>query len=455
LTVTDAQESQNFTVRATAVGHPVAVGTATVTVPISGPIGITVTGIPGRYLNRDYEAQLLLVSPGAADVANAWRWLDSSSVTFEMWDDGHQFTTAGEYEIHLRIWNAGVVAVYHIPFRMINAGSNTIQWSAFTPMPRSTISVTGIPALYHNNWGAIALANPGTMNFVHEGEEIWITGSSASFTIFALPGTYDILVAFGGGGNCHCSMAVYIVPARVVTSTTTSIPFGQLSVLPPRLTITVTNIPSEYRGNGEMELISSATGNWVDIATTCMIDSSATFHFWFADPGIYDIWLLLNGTDRWAEFNVHARSIATTTTIQWSVINADRVDEGEIMSITVTGIPSRYHRDWGDLELFIPGTWDHVETVEVHPVTASTTFRFRHAGAGTYDVVLWLNDFDVRYALPSSRTLSSGMSIPFNHFVLSPGGGQPSPWSFSAPLEHSRRETTGRADRHSLFRSRC
>jgi len=111
----------------------------------------------------------------------------------------------------------------------------------------------------------------------------------------------------------------------------------------------------------------------------------------------------------------------------------------EYMSVTITGIPARYHGDWGDLYLYMPGTLHHLTSAMAFPVNSSTSFRLASAEPGVYDIVLWLNDYGVRYILPS-RNITAGASIPFGDFTLAT-----SPWAFSDNLERSEQRPYGRS----------
>jgi len=84
--------------------------------------------------------------------------------------------------------------------------------------------------------------------------------------------------------------------------------------------------------------------------------------------------------------------------------------------ITVTDIPSRYHGNLGDLLLLMPGISQSSVANEVQFVTSSSvTFHF-WVVPGTYDIVLWLNNFAVEYAL-LNRTVNAGSNfISWYHF---------------------------------------
>jgi len=93
----------------------------------------------------------------------------------------------------------------------------------------------------------------------------------------------------------------------------------------------------------------------------------------------------------------------------------------EPIYVTVTGIPDRYHGDWGDLAFYQSGTGIEVDMGSVEFVTASTTFRM-YAEPGVYDLVLWLNDFDVTYSLPNRTIAAETNTIAFSYFGLMPLG---------------------------------
>jgi len=445
LTVTGADVGDTLLVTATAVNHPAISNTAAVTVP--EPISITVTGISTTHPSTSGEIELRDPETGTR-VASGSGHISGSSATFTLWDRNwdHRFAVPGDYEVSIRFGccyecDGEHPRVYRIALINITAGTNTIPWSAFSFVPPITVTVTGIPSRYQgdNIWGFVAFMVPGTTNEI-AGDEAAITGASTTFTLTGIvTGTYDVFLAFMEESDI---LGIYNVSARNITTSNT-IPFNQFAVLPPSVTITVTGIPVEYRnGFGEIELVCAETGDWFDWgwSATSITGSSAAFRFWFTDPGLYDVLLWVQGSARWGEGIAPARNITATTTIPWSAF--DFTDGGENLSVTVTGIPERYHGDWGDLDLYIPGTSNRVARAEVYPVGSSTTFRLRDVEPGTYDVVLWLNDFDVRYTLPS-RNITAGASIPFNQFTLSPQG-------FSEHIERSERVLTGRSNARSL-----
>jgi len=441
LTVTGASVGDTLTITATAVNHPAVSNTASVTVP--EPISITVTGISGQYNNR--HGQIRLWCPDAGNwVAGHSSWVSNSEATFTLWDwnTGTQFAIPGDYDIRLEFGDRydGDLRVYRIAEINITSGTNTIPWSTFTFMPPLTITVTGIPNQYHGSWAEMGLVIPGTMNDVAWVGDTYIPGSSMTFTLYgASPGLYDVIFVDAHFFEGMDNFGMYRAPSRNITAGTNSIPWSAFASVPPSITITVTGIPVEYRnGSGGIDLICAETEDWVDWgwSGTGITGDLAIFRFFFVDPGTYDVWLWIQGSNRWGEAIASAMNITASTTIPWSAF--DFTDGGEILSVTVTGIPTRYHDDWGDLFLYLPGTSNRVASAEGMVRDASTTFRFWDGfDPGIYDVVLRLNDFGVRYILPS-RNITAGVSIPFNQFTLSPQG-------FSEPIERSGRILPGRS----------
>ncbi|MCL2191325.1 MAG: hypothetical protein FWB79_05000 [Treponema sp.] len=401
---------------------------------IAPPLTITVTGIPSEYHSSWGTIELIFPNTGNR-VGSGSTHITGTSATFTL------AGLSGLYEVRLRFGsddNARVYRTRNITY-LYPEGANTIPFSAFAFMPPITVTITGIPSQYQDNvWGEIVFMVPGTASGIAWGEAR-ITGSSVTFTLGNVaPGTYDVHLLFFNGEL----LGIYTISARNITEDN-SIPFGQFAVLPPSVTITVTGIPSGYQdGFGEMDLRCTATGDWRSDSWTAITGSSAVFRFWFVDPGTYDVYLWVEGSTRWGEAIASARNIARNTTIPWSAFNF--VYGGELMPITITGIPSRYHGDWGDLYLYFPGTSNRVARNEVFPVSSSTTFGLR-AAPGIYDVVLWLNDYGVRYTLPS-RNISPGINIPFDQFT-------PSPIVLSGVLEQQERTPRGRS-RERLLRDR-
>jgi len=325
---------------------------------------------------------------------------------------------------HIQTLPLGVTDRYWIlesPWLTAAGGHWTVEFEIvphghIPPLP-ITITVTGIPLQYQGSWADMILMIPGTMNDVDWVGDTHISSSMTFTFLGASPGFYDVIFVdtflFEGLDN----FGMYRAPSINITAGANTIPWSAFAPVPPNMTITVTDIPEQYRnGFSGIELQCATTGNWLDWSGTETTGASATFRFWFANPGTYNVWLWIQGSDRWGEAVASAMNITANTTIPWSAFNF--VDGGGSMSITVTGIPERYHGDWGDLDLYIPGTSNRVVRAEVFPVNASTAF-WLHADPGIYDVVLWLNDFGVRYTLPL-RNIYTGASIPFGQFTLAP-----------------------------------
>jgi len=438
LTVTGASAGDTLTITATAVNHPAVSNTATVTVP--EPIRITVTGIAGQ---SNQHMRIRLLCPDAGNiVAGASGWVSGSEANFTLsgWNTGSQFATPGAYDVRLEFGNryAGDLRVYRIAEINITLGTNTIPWSAFTFMPTINVTITGIPNQYHGSWAEMGLVIPGTMNDVSWVGDTYIPGSSMTFTFYgASPGIYDLIfvdaLLFEGMAN----FGMYRAPSRNITAGTNTIPWSAFAAVPPNMSITVTGIPAEYRnGSALVELECTVTGYW-DVSGVEITGSSATFHFWFANLGTYDVWLWIQGSNRWGEAFVPARNITANTTIPWSAF--DFTDGGEVMSVTVTGIPERYHGDWGDISLHTPGTWDWIAGGWTRISGSSATFRLSNAEPGVYDVNLhicgvhYCHDYHL-----SSRNIYAGASIPFGQFT-------PSPQGFSEHIEDSGRMLPGRS----------
>gem|GEM_PF-572101 len=446
LSVAAGENLAALTVRATsAFNGSVVYGEAAVTVLQTGPISITVTGISTTHPSTSVEIELRYPET-VTRVASGSGNISGSSATFTLWDRNgdHRFDVPGNYEVSLRFGccyecDGEHPRTYRIALINITSGTNTIPWSVFSFMPPINITVTGIPSQYHGSAAEMILMIPGTMNDAAWVGDTYIPGSSITFTLHgASPGIYDVMfvdtLLFDGADN----FGMYRAPSRSITAGTNSIPWSAFASVPPSITITLTGIPAEYRdGFGGIELECAMTGGWADWSRTEITGASATFSFWFASPGTYDVRLWIKGSNRWGEAVASARNITATSIIPWSAFHF--TDGGETMPVTVTGIPERYHGDWGDLDLYIPGTSNHVARAEVFPVGTSTTFRFRLRDVEPviYDVILWLNDFRVRYIL-LSRNITAGTSIPFTQFTLAPQ-------AFSGSLGQPERATPSRS----------
>jgi len=401
--------------------------------PVS--VSITITGIPSGY--QGSWGELVLRVPATMNEAGvASINAVGSTATFTL------NAIPGTYHVFFSFGGGRRV----MPSMEITGGSNTIPWAAFAP-PLS-ITVTGIPSQYHSSSGSIELLFPGTGNRVGEA---WtsISGGTTTFTVAGVTGLHEVHLRFGGGNDAR----IYRTSSITYLEESTTIPWAAFVVMPP-LTITVTGIPSRFEGSlASLGLMTPGTMNFVGGDEAEITGSSATFTVRGAVAGTYDVLLAFIDEMAWfplGVYSVSARNITANTTIpfsQFAVLPPS-------VTITITGIPERYHGDWGDLSLYTPGTGVYVGSAVVSSVTSSTTFAFWNAQPGTFDVVLWLNDFGVRYVLPSSRAITDEMSIPFGQFVLSPESHQQ---AFSAPLEHSGRALPDRAIRpaHGPFSERA
>ncbi|MCL2194270.1 MAG: hypothetical protein FWB78_12860, partial [Treponema sp.] len=303
---------------------------------------------------------------------------------------------------------------------------------------------TGIPNQYHGSWAEMGLVIPGTMNYVAWVGDTYIPGSSMTFTLVgASPGIYDVIFVDAHFFEGMENFGIYRAPSRNITAGTNSIPWSAFASVPPSITITVTGIPAEYRnGSGDIELICAETEDWVDWgwSVTEITGASAIFRFFFVDPGTYDVDLWIIGSERWGHIIAPSRSITANTTIPWSAFNIV-VNGGDVMSVTVTGIPERYHGNWSRIELRDPGTGNWADDGYGFIEGSSATFRLRDAVPGIYDVTLSFFEFDgleVRYTL-SSRNIYAGASIPFGQFTLFPQG-------FSESIECSGRVLPDRSN---------
>jgi len=448
LTVTGASVGDTLTITATAVNHPAVSNTATVTVP--EPISITVTGISTTHPSTSGEIELRDPETGTR-VAGGSGHISGSSATFTLWDRNwdHRFAVPGDYEVSIRFGccyecDGEHPRVYRIALINITAGTNTIPWSAFSFMPPINITITGIPNQYHGSWAEMGLVIPGTMNYVAWVGDTYIPGSSMTFTLVgASPGIYDVIFVDAHFFEGMENFGIYRAPSRNITAGTNSIPWSAFASVPPSITITVTGIPAEYRnGSGDIELICAETEDWVDWgwSVTEITGASAIFRFFFVDPGTYDVDLWIIGSERWGHIIAPSRSITANTTIPWSAFNIV-VNGGDVMSVTVTGIPERYHGNWSRIELRDPGTGNWADDGYGFIEGSSATFRLRDAVPGIYDVTLSFFEFDgleVRYTL-SSRNIYAGASIPFGQFTLFPQG-------FSESIECSGRVLPDRSN---------
>jgi len=296
------------------------------TIPLSAftpleEVSITVTDIPNRYIGG-VEGNMRLKHPGTLNqMSGTWSRISSSSATFTM------RALPGTYDVHLRFsYRGSLLRVYSAPLANIAVGGNTIPFTAFEIFEPVTITITGIPGRYAGGEGSIGLHTPGFTDWlVHD----WgpIEGSSATFTVFAMPGTYDVSLYFEFETDDDWdSVLLYSVSRRNITAGANTIPFSDFSRV-PQMTITVTGIPDRYIGNGnwvdaDIRLAPPSTENWLAFGWASSRGSSVTMTLWsnvewmFNTPGTYDIHLRFRWSGGESHYLVSSRNItAGNTTI--------------------------------------------------------------------------------------------------------------------------------------------
>ena len=381
---------------------------------------ITITGIPSGVSSGGIH----LMHPGTMHYVDGhWVQITGGTATLSV------FAISGTYDIHFRLGDS----LYTIT-KNLTAGANTIPFANFIRFVPVTITVTGIPNQYIGQWivGNMFLFPAGT-SYEVAGDYAFIASSSATFSLFVLPETYDIKLWFGS------ERQLYTLSSRNLIAGTNTIPFSAFTRVEP-ITITVTGIPNRYDdGWGEIEvIIPGIASNFVQWYYTQIDGPSAIFTV-FVSPGTYDIelWFEFNDGDEWMEqlYTLSSRNLtAGNNTIPFSAFT--RV---EPIIITITGIPNRYD-GWGDIDLRIPGTWYFVGFGEARIVGPSVTFSLFNIMPGTYDIKLELSGVGVSgdYFL-SSRTITAGTNtIPFSAFTITPS-------SFTETLEHSEQPLPARS----------
>gem|GEM_PF-1239731 len=300
------------------------------TIPLSAftpleEVSITVTGIPNRYIG-DVDGNMRLKHPGTLNqMSSEWSWISSSSATFTM------RALPGTYDVHLRFWydnDWSLLRAYSAPSVNITTGENTIPFTDFQIFEHMTITVTGIPGRYAGGEGAIVLNTPGFIDWIADGWVWPIEGSSATFTVFAMPGTYDVALFFWfETGDDDWDFVLYSVSRRNITAGANTIPFSAFALV-PQMSITVTGIPSRYIGSGclDIYLMIPGTENVVAHDHRCnIVSSSVTVTLWarhidwvFNAPGTYDVRLEFevdDGNQRtWVSYLASSRNITVGNT---------------------------------------------------------------------------------------------------------------------------------------------
>jgi len=287
------------------------------------------------------------------------------------------------------------------------------------------ITITQIPAHYQGMYMYIMLGgtNLGTV----------ATGSSPSpsnSATFGLQlggnpvvvhGEFDILLTISLDGG-HAVR--YRILARNIAAGSSAIPFSAFGSPVPSISVTVNGIPQQYQDSGA-RISLHIPGNEVQRAASSVwvSGSSATLNMvnWInplAVPANYDIRLEFAEDWIWGTgpiYRIASRNLAAGG----NAIHFLDFSLAQWTYVTVTGIPNHYHDNWGDLDLHIPSNAARIARAEVRVTGPEATFRFLGVEQRTYDVFLWLNDFGVRYALPS-RNIYNGVSIPFSAFAPAP-----------------------------------
>jgi len=109
-------------------------------------MSITVTGIPNEYIGGEKDIYLTFPNTNVW-VADGWTYpLTGTSATIDFfWRfDEWAFNEPGTYRVYLEFWSEYGEGKYFIPSRRLNAGSNTIPFSAFAPVtPAVSGSIRG------------------------------------------------------------------------------------------------------------------------------------------------------------------------------------------------------------------------------------------------------------------------------------------------------------------------
>ena len=311
-------------------------------------ISITVTGIPDRYIGG-VGGNMRLKHPGTLNqMSGEWAWISSSSATFWM------HAILGTYDVHLRFWydnDWSLLGAYSAPSVNITTGENTIPFTAFQIFEPMTITVTGIPGRYAGGEGGIILNTPGFIDWVAD-DWVWpIEGSSATFAVFAMPGTYDVALYFEfETGDDDWDFVLYSVSRRSITAGANTIPFSAFSRV-PQMSITVTGIPSQYVDAGSwgwVELMLPGTENVVAGSEARVRGASLTMDLFawhiewvFNTPGTYDIILSLSDGTRREYFAPSRTLTAGTNTIPFSAFTLVPSGFAETLESSERAMPGR------------------------------------------------------------------------------------------------------------------
>jgi len=290
-----------------------------------------------------------------------------------------------------------------------------IVWPGNEPPPpqRLPLTITGIPAQYHNARAELRLRN------IQTGGTAWgnvnARGTQIRFPHFwnpAAAGDHEVklfLLEWGG---------MYNIPSIAIAAAAAEIPFADFAAVQP-ISITVTDIPPAHNGSWvSMEIWNLDGGNSFSSDTTVTAGSATLSINRWAMPGNYALRIWGEGGS-FDERHISSRALVGGENV---IPFADFTVEPPI-SITVTGIPPAAHNGpWVNMEIrnlnggnnFFSGS----------TVTAgSATFAFNiWAMPGNYEIRMRRSFFDVMGPIdighiPSRALVRGENAIPWSEFT--------------------------------------
>jgi len=245
------------------------------------PLEITVTGIPDKYTH----GSIALLFPGKTEAAG---YVDGASLTIPNSTFTIKNVPAGTYDVLFLLMNQdGVVEFHKLASRNITKNT-TLQFSAFTVMPTTTVTVSGLESL---NGLQVRLGVFESGSYLANGFGT-INGGKVVFTLFddsSLPlnpsGSFQLILKVGS-------------EELTVTKTITAEQDNKFTFADfggkPLIVIAVTDLPNSSEGNAKIRVLNgsaevasgSADSLWNNEAVFVLKANSGEF---FNTPGTYSL----------------------------------------------------------------------------------------------------------------------------------------------------------------------
>jgi len=260
--------------------------------------------------------------------------ITGTSVVFRFW-----LVNTGTYNIYLSLEGENGWAEYETTNPRNLTANTTVPLSAFTLIDSGQIiTITDIPNHHQFNTWNLSLIHSGSGNLVGS-NQMYIQDSSADFIISNIdPGVYEIVLTIP---QDWAEPIRFILSSQNISGSVT-ISFNDFIQL--ILSITVTDIPTQYRNNdGSITLMRPGTSNPAGYGYMYLQGSSAEFNFYNMNPGVFDVFMDLLNEDTWETdtYSFSSQRFFGEVTIPFGDFNFIPPT-----TITITGIPEAYFWSW-------------------------------------------------------------------------------------------------------------